>query len=130
MSKTTLIASIATTAALIDSLTEKLGKAELKLVEQNVQLEQYDALEAVDVGSTVTFKIGRAETRRTVEGLVKAVKVEEDGSKKLKVEYTPTGDAFDNTFAVIKTSEIVEVVTDEGAPAETPEFDAAAPDAE
>lgn len=131
MSKVALIAAIESTSALIASLSEKLEKANVKLVEQNTQLADYDKLEAVDVGSTVEFKIGRAETRRVVSGLVKAVKVEEDGSKKLKVEYTPTGDEFDNTFAVIKTSEIVGFGSDDvEAPAETPEFDAQSSDQE
>lgn len=131
MSKVALIAAIESTSALIVTLSGKLEKANDKLVEQNTQLADYDKLEAVDVGSVVEFKIGRAETRRVVSGLVKAVKVEEDGSKKLKVEYTPTGDEFDNTFAVIKTSEIVGFGSDEvEAPAETPEFDAQSSDQE
>lgn len=125
MSKVALIASIETTTAALAAALEKHGKLVIKLDELNAQLADYDKLEAVDVGSVVEFKIGRAETRRVVSGVVKAVKVEEDGSKKLKVEYTPTGDEFDNTFAVIKTSEIVgfgdEAVE---APAPTPEFDA------
>lgn len=131
MSKVALIASIESTTALIASLLEKSEKANLKLVELNTQLADFDKLEAVDVGSVVEFKIGRADTRRVVSGLVKAVKVEEDGSKKLKVEYTPTGDEFDNTFAVIKTSEIVGFGSDsEEAPVETPEFDAQSSDQE
>lgn len=131
MSKVALITAIESTSALIVTLSEKLAKANDKLLEQNTQLADYDKLEAVDVGSVVEFKIGRADTRRVVSGLVKAVKVEEDGSKKLKVEYTPTGDEFDNTFAVIKTSEIVGFGSDEvEAPAETPEFDAQSSDQE
>ncbi|QHJ82057.1 MAG: hypothetical protein [Bacteriophage sp.] len=132
MSKAALIASIDTTTTLIANLSEKLEKAGVKLVELNTQLADFDKLDAVDVGSVVEFKIGRADTRRVVLGIVKAVKVEEDGSKKLKVEYTPTGDEFDNTFAVIKTSEIVGFGPSEEveAPAETPEFDAQSSDQE
>ena len=132
MSKVILIASIAALTASITTLNEKLEKAGVKLVELNTQLADFDKLDAVDVGSVVEFKIGRADTRRVVAGTVKAVKLEEDGTKKLKVEYTPTGDEFDNTFAVIKTSEIVGFGPSEEveAPAETPEFDSQESDVE
>lgn len=104
--KETLIASIATLATRIAADTEKHAKL-------TGQLEQFDLLDAVTEGSQVEFKIGRAETRRAVVGTVKAVKVEEDGSKKYKVEYTPTGDVFDNTFAVITQNLIERVHADE-----------------
>lgn len=104
--KTALIASIATLATRIAADTEKHAKL-------TVQLEQFDLLDGVTVNSEVEFKIGRAETRRAVVGKVKAVKTEEDGSKKYKVEYTPTGDEFDNTFAVITQGQIDRVHTDE-----------------
>ncbi|QQO90778.1 hypothetical protein [Pseudomonas phage Misse] len=104
--KTALIASIATIATRIAADTEKHAKL-------TVQLEQFDLLDAVTVNSQIEFKIGRAETRRAVVGTVKAVKVEEDGSKKYKVEYTPTGDEFDNTFAVVTQNLIERVHADE-----------------
>lgn len=104
--KTALIASIAVLATRIAADTEKHDKL-------TSQLEQFDLLDAVTVNSQIEFKIGRAETRRPVVGTVKAVKVEEDGSKKYKVEYTPTGDAFDNTFAVVTSNLIDRVHADE-----------------
>ena len=104
--KIALVASIATLAARITADTEKHAKL-------TVQLEQFDLLDGVNVGSQVEFKIGRAETRRAVIGTVKAVKVEEDGSKKYKIEYTPIGDEFDNTFAVITQNLIERVHADE-----------------
>lgn len=104
--KIALIASIATIANRIAADTEKHAKL-------TVQLEQFDLLDQVTVNSQIEFKIGRAETRRAVVGTVKAVKVEEDGSKKYKVEYTPTGDAFDNTFAVVTQNLIERVHADE-----------------
>lgn len=106
MSKTILIASIAT-------LTARIAVDTAKLASQQSQLEQFDLLEAVTVNSQIEFKIGRAETRRAVVGTVRAVKVEEDGSKKYKVEYTPTGDEFDNTFAVVPSNLIDRVHADE-----------------
>lgn len=107
--KETLIASIATLATRIAADTEKHAKLEL-------QLEQYDLLDAVTVNSQVEFKVGRdtaTTQRKAVVGTVRAVKVEEDGSKKYKVEYTPTGDEFDNTFAVIGQGQIERVHADE-----------------
>uniref|UniRef100_A0AAU6W1F4 Uncharacterized protein n=1 Tax=Pseudomonas phage Drael01 TaxID=3138533 RepID=A0AAU6W1F4_9VIRU len=104
--KTALIATIATLAARIAADTVKHEAA-------TKQLEQFDLLDAVTTDSQVEFKIGRAETRRSVVGVVRAVKVEEDGSKKFKVEYTPTGDSFDNTFAVISLSQVERVHADE-----------------
>lgn len=104
--KLALIASIATLATRIAADTAKHAKL-------TTQLEQFDLLDAVTVNTQVEFKIGRAETRRAVVGTVKAVKSEEDGSKKYKVEYTPTGDEFDNTFAVITQNLIDRVHADE-----------------
>lgn len=104
--KETLIASIATIAARIANDTEKHGKL-------TAQLEQFDLLEAVTVGTQVEFKVGRAETRRDVIGTVKAVKVLEDGTKRLKVEYSTTGDEFDIDFAVIGVNQIGRVHADE-----------------
>lgn len=106
MSKAILIAAIAATATRIAADTEKHEKL-------TKQLEQFDLLDQVTTGSQVEFKIGRAETRRAVVGTVKAVKVDEDGSKKYKVEYTPTGDEFDNTFSVITQNLIERVHADE-----------------
>lgn len=110
--KIALIASIATLSALIVASQEKLDAA-------NIQLAQFDAIAAVDVGATVTFLIGRADTRREVRGLVKAVREEasvtlEDGSvvegkRTFKVEYTETGDAFDAVVSAIAESQIIRV---------------------
>lgn len=104
--KTTLIAAIATLATRIAADTEKHAKL-------TSQLEQFDLLDAVTVNSQIEFKIGRADTRRSVVGTVELVKAEEDGSKKYKVKYTPTGDEFDNTFAVVTQSQIERVHADE-----------------
>lgn len=113
MSKVILAATIATLTARIAADTAKLATAE-------TQLEQFDLLDAVTVGSQIEFKIGRDTTRRAVVGQVRAVKVEEDGSKKFKVEYslnTEDGsydaDGFENTFGVVATAAITRVHADE-----------------
>lgn len=102
-----------TIAAQITTLETRIAADTTKLDALRIQLEQADLLDAVTVGTVISFKIGRAETRRNVDGTVKAVKTEEDGSRKFKVEYTPTGDEFDNTFAVVLQSQIDRVVRDE-----------------
>lgn len=128
--KIALIATIATLTARIEADT-------LKLAATQSQVDQFDLIEGIDVGSKVSFLIGRAETRKEVVGVVTAAKSEVTGegeaavtSRKFKVEYTPTGDAFDSTFAVIGESQVLSVVVAEEdevveAPAVTPEFDAA-----
>lgn len=114
MSKVQLEAQIKTLHTRIANDTEKLAQV-------TQQLEQYDLLEAVADGWTIEFKIGRADTRRTVEGVVKAVKEEPEGVKKYKVEYSPTGDAFDNTFTVLMSYNIDRVVKNaEGEEVGTP----------
>jgi hypothetical protein len=105
MSKSNLEAQIKTLHTRIANDTAKLEQVE-------GQLAQYDLLSAIGVGSKIEFKIGRAETRRAVEGTVKAIKEDPEGVFKYKVEYTPTGDEFDNTFAVVLQSQIDRVITD------------------
>lgn len=128
--KIALIATVAT-------LTARIAADTLKLAATQAQVDQFDLIESIDVGSNVAFLIGRAETRKEVVGRVTAVKSETVGegdaavtSRKFKVEYTPTGDAFDSTFGVISESQVLSVVVPEAdeevvCPEPTPEFDAA-----
>jgi hypothetical protein len=126
--KIALLATIAT-------LTTRIAADTAKLAATQSQVDQFDLIEGIDVGTNVSFLIGRAETRKEVVGRVTAVKSETVGegeaavtSRKFKVEYTPTGDAFDSTFGVIAESQVLAVVVDEGeevvCPEPTPEFDA------
>lgn len=131
--------------AIVSALTLRIAADTAKLAQTNKQVEAFDLIEGIAVGTSVSFLIGRAETRQEVVGRVTAVKagevtvneetlVETTGPRKFKVEYTATGDAFDATFAVITESQVIAVGIDGAdavveveevvAPAETPEFDA------
>lgn len=111
--KSALIAAIATLAATIATATEKQQALQL-------QVDAFDAIEAVDVGSNIVFLIGRADTRREVVGSVKAVRKEADttdeegnitayGKRVFKVEYTETGDAFDAVQCVVADAQVLRV---------------------
>src|SRR5882762_5596901 len=114
--KETLIATAAT-------LTARIAADTAKLAATQSQVDQFDLIESIDVGSKVTFLIGRADTRKEVVGEVVAVKVEtapepEDGSepatsRKFKISASPTGDDFDAAFFVIAESQVISVVTEE-----------------
>lgn len=131
--------------ASVSALNIRIAADTTKLAALTKQVEAFDLIEGIDVGTSVSFLIGRAETRQEVVGRVTAVKagevtvneetgVETVGARKFKVEYTATGDAFDATFAVITESQVIAVGIDGAdavveeeevvAPAETPEFDA------
>lgn len=112
-------------SALIATLTARIAADTAKLNEVTVQLEQFDAIAAVGVDSVVLFKVGRAETRRQVQGVVLAVKTEtvaakhdEEGNqtaeaydvRSFKVQY---GEDFDAQLAVITESQIEGVVAAE-----------------
>lgn len=135
--------------ASVSALNLRIAADTAKLASLNKQVEAFDLIEGIEAGTSVSFLIGRAETRQEVVGRVTAVKAgdvtvneetleETVGARKFKVEYTPTGDAFDATFAVIAESQVISVgirgadavveAEEDVAPAETPEFDA--PEAE
>lgn len=102
------------------SLIALIAASQEKLATAQAQLEQLDAIANVDVCSQVVFLTGRAETRREVTGVVKAVRQEEattqadgtvlEGKRSFKVEYTETGDAFDAVVVAIAESQILRVV--------------------
>ncbi len=75
------------------------------------------ALAALDAGSAVIVKVGRKfadrDTTRFVEGVVLAVKEDEDGSKQYKVQY---GKGFDAEITVV-TGAALSLPVAEAAPA-------------
>ncbi len=131
-----IIAAIATAAASIETLTAKLATAQEKHALLTAELAAIESVKDVAVGDTVIIAVGRADTRRNVEAVVRAAKAELDdkGHRTLKVEYTGaftqgfegvikfTPDAFSNEFSVINTGSIISVVKNE-APAELSEDD-------
>ena len=74
------------------------------------EYEIIDSLDNISVGTAVTIKQGRAETTREVTGIVIAIKPEDDGSAKYKVQY---GEGFDADIAVVHSSGILAVVPSE-----------------
>lgn len=122
-----IIAAIAAAAAQIETLTAKLAAATEKHTLLTAELATIEAVKDVGVGNLVIIAVGRGDTRRNVEAIVRAAKHEadENGHRTLKVEYTGaftpgfegvikfTPDAFSNEFSVISTSSIVSVVKNE-----------------
>lgn len=112
MSKQALITKAEALTARIAADTEALAKLQ-------AQVAQFDLIAAVDVGSVIQFKVGRADTRALVNGTVVAAKSEEDGTRRFKAEYIPVGGTdFDKTFAVVAESQIEGVVLPEAEEAE------------
>lgn len=100
-----------------EKLLQKMTQLQQSIVADtekfNTLKAEYDVIEALNsvaVGTAVSIKIGRAETTRVVDGVVIAVKIEEDGSAKYKVQY---GEGFDADIAVVNASGFVSVMPSE-----------------
>ena len=100
-----------------EKLLQKMTQLQQSIVADtekfNILKAEYDVIEALNsvaVGTAVSIKIGRAETTRVVDGVVIAVKIEEDGSAKYKVQY---GEGFDADIAVVNASGFVSVMPSE-----------------
>lgn len=116
--KIALTASLTTAIAAATKLAEKLEAQNAKVADLKDKIASIDAIEALDVGSSVIVVIGRADTRQEVIGRIVAVKagevipavVNEEtgeevkpacvGPRLFKVEFTRSGDAFDNEFTI------------------------------
>jgi hypothetical protein len=126
--KIALTATIETTTAAIAKLDEKRATLLAKIEDALAELSIFDAIAAVGKDSVVYIVVGRGDTRREVEAVVRAVKDKTDaegnvveGVKVLKVEYTSaftpgftgriafTPEAFSNDFAVIESTSILGV---------------------
>lgn len=105
--------------AAVAALNEKLVAATDKVAALQNQLDNFDAIEALDVGSEVLVQVGRGETRQELVGTIKAVKAGEItvegegeearevvGDRTFKVEVSRTGDEFDSEFVVVKESQV------------------------
>ena len=127
--KAQLIAAIEANTAARVKAEQRVAQLLTKEAELILQVQQLDAIEALDVGSQVLVKVGRGETRAEVVGTIRAVKpgesrTEEDGSvitsdRLFKVEVSRSGDEFDAEFVVVPESQ-VSVVTAEAFLAEDP----------
>ena len=129
-----IIAAIATATTKIEAAEKKLADLVTKRAELQVELDAIIATQNVGIGQIVIIAVGRGDTRREVEAIVRAAKDKEgaEGVRVLKVEYTSaftpgfagtiafTPDAFSNDFAVIDSTSILRVKEVE-APAELDE---------
>lgn len=93
-----------------EKLAEKYNSAFARHAELAKQMQELaeeinsiDALAAVDTGTSVIVKIGRAETTQEVPGVVIGVREDEDGGKSYKVQY---GIGFDADVTVVRGARI------------------------
>ena len=86
-----------------NTLLARIKKDTASATEIADELNSISALASVGVGSSVIVKLGRAETTRTENGVVLAVKEDEDGSKSFKVQY---GEGFDTEIVVVGPAKI------------------------
>lgn len=118
--------------AAVVTAADRLSAAESKAETLQNQVDNLDAIEALGVNSEVLIKVGRGDTRQEVLGIIRAVKpgevtvieataeaegYEVVGDRTFKVEFTRTGDAFDNEYTVLPESQ-VSIPADEEAAAE------------
>lgn len=87
-------------------LQKRIAEDTLEYNEIANELNNLAALANLAAGTTVTIRIGRADTAREVVGLIAGVKDEEDGSKKYKVTY---GSGFDADIVVVTAGQIVSI---------------------
>lgn len=95
--------------AKLESLQKRIASDTEKFNELRNEYDMIDKLDNVSVGTMVVIKQGRAETTREVQGVVIAVKHDEDGTAKYKVQY---GEGFDADIAVVHAAGILQVVTE------------------
>lgn len=85
------------------ALYEKYEKIATELQELAQEIGAIDALASIGEGSAVVVAIGKGETARSVNGVVLAVREEEDGTKLYKVQY---GTGFDADITVVKAGKL------------------------
>ena len=90
----------------IATLKTRIAADTIKLAELEKQLGSAALLDAVAAGFTVSFKVGRAETRREVVGTVTGRGLVKDVDS-VRVE---VGEGFDKELFTIKVAELLTVV--------------------
>lgn len=100
--------------AQIVTLKTRIAADTIKLAELEKQLGSAALLDAVAAGFTVSFKVGRAETRREVSGLVTGRGLVKDVDS-VRVE---VGEGFDKELFTIKVSDLLSVSEPVSAPSE------------
>lgn len=100
--------------AQIATLKTRIAADTIKLAELEKQLGSAALLDAVAAGFTVSFKVGRAETRREVSGLVTGRGLVKDVDS-VRVE---VGEGFDKELFTIKVSDLLSVSEPVSQPSE------------
>lgn len=118
-----IIATIATLTTKLEAAEAKATEITLKLEAAKAELATIAATQNAGVGSKVIILVGRGDTRREVEAIIRAARDKDgaEGVRTLKVEYTGaftagfegvtrfTPDAFSNEFTVIDSTSIVRI---------------------
>lgn len=114
-----IVAAIETLQAKIAKALETVESLQVKLAEQENLRDNFAAIEALGVGSSVVVTVGRGETRQELVGVIEAVKpgevtvegegedaTEVVGERLFKVKVSRTGDAFDAEYVTVSESRV------------------------
>lgn len=86
-----------------NALSDKRKELDAKMGEIVAQVHALDNLASIAEGSTVIITVGKKDAKSEVPGKVLAVRVNEDGTKDLKVAY---GSGFDADIIVVPASKV------------------------
>lgn len=106
--------SVSKIEARITLLTTRIAADTLALAEAQAQLSAASLVSEVAAGYTVTFKVGRAETRREVTGVVQG-RGEVKGVDSVRVQ---SGEGFDLEVYTIKVAELTSIQAPEAKPSD------------
>lgn len=106
--------SVSKIEARITLLTTRIAADTLALAEAQSQLSAASLVSEVAAGYTVTFKVGRAETRREVTGVVQG-RGEVKGVDSVRVQ---SGEGFDLEVYTIKVTELTSIQAPEAKPSD------------
>lgn len=106
--------SVSKIEARITLLTTRIAADTLALAEAQAQLSAASLVSEVAAGYTVTFKVGRAETRREVTGVVQG-RGEVKGVDSVRVQ---SGEGFDIEVYTIKVAELTSIQAPEAKPSD------------
>ena len=95
-------------------LTNRIAADTIALAEAQAQLSAASLVSEVAAGYTVTFKVGRAETRREVTGVVQG-RGEVKGVDSVRVQ---SGEGFDLEVYTIKVAELTSITAPVSEPSE------------
>lgn len=106
--------SVSKIEARILLLTTRIAADTIALAEAQSQLSAASLVSEVAAGYTVTFKVGRAETRREVTGIVQG-RGEVKGVDSVRVQ---SGEGFDLEVYTIKVAELTSITAPVSQPSD------------